>query len=95
MIKGTSKRVVVVNNPDPKIFEQAIFIVREDVFKRPDRSKGDILREARQVADRYIKSTVLPPRRSLLLRLPGGVYAALGAALSALVWLSLRLLQII
>lgn len=95
MIKGTSKRVVVVNNPDPKMFEQAIFIVREDVFKRPDRSKSDILREARQVADRYIKSTVLPPRRSLLLRLPGWVYAALGAALSVVVWLSLRLLQII
>ena len=30
VVKGISKRVIVVKSPDPKIFEQAIFIIRED-----------------------------------------------------------------
>ena len=34
MVKGVSRRVVVVKSPDPKIFEQAIFIIREDFFER-------------------------------------------------------------
>ena len=32
MVKGTSRRVIVVDSPDPKLFEQAIFIVRNDAF---------------------------------------------------------------
>ena len=28
MVKGISRRVVVVDSPDPRFFEQAIFIVR-------------------------------------------------------------------
>ena len=30
MVKGTSRQVIVVHSPDPKLFEQAIFILRED-----------------------------------------------------------------
>ena len=30
VVKGTSKRIVVVKSPDPKVFEEAIFIVKED-----------------------------------------------------------------
>ena len=30
LVKGVSRRVVVVKSPDPKLFEQAIFIVREE-----------------------------------------------------------------
>ena len=30
MVKGISRQVIVVHSPDPKVFEQAIFIVRED-----------------------------------------------------------------
>ena len=96
VIKGTSKRVVVVKNPDPKIFEQAIFIVREDFLRHADRNQGDILREAQQVADHYIKSTVLPPRRGLpLFRLPPALFAACGVLLTAGVWLALHLANII
>ena len=31
MIKGISKQVIVVHSPDPKLFEQAIFILKEGV----------------------------------------------------------------
>ena len=34
MVKGTSRRVIVVDSPDPNLFEQAIFIVKNDVFSQ-------------------------------------------------------------
>ena len=30
MVKGVSRQVIVVKSPDPKLFEQAIFILRTD-----------------------------------------------------------------
>lgn len=30
MVKGISRQVILVQGPDPKLFEQAIFILRED-----------------------------------------------------------------
>ena len=30
MVKGISRQVIVVHSPDPKLFEQAIFILKED-----------------------------------------------------------------
>lgn len=30
MVKGISRQVIVVQGPDPKLFEQAIFILRDD-----------------------------------------------------------------
>ena len=32
MVKGINKRVIVVKAPDPRLFEQASFIRREDAF---------------------------------------------------------------
>ena len=32
MIRGITKRVIVVKSPDPNKFEEAIFIVREEFF---------------------------------------------------------------
>ncbi len=89
VVKGTSKRVVVVKSPDSRVFEQAIFIVREDFFSRNhDGSQNDILREAQAVADHYIRSTVLPAGRWPRLHLPlqvriGGITAAAGMVIWA------------
>ena len=62
VVKGTSKRIVVVKSPDPRFFEQAIFIMREDV--RPGGSGGasDVLKEAQRVADDYVKNYVSSDR---------------------------------
>lgn len=81
MVKGTSKRVVVVKSPDPRFFEQAIFILREDL-----KAKGgsDVLREAQRVADDYVKSYAPEPRK-LLSRIPPALLGALGAAAGATV----------
>mgnify|MGYP001860455624 FL=1 len=49
MVKGISRRVVVVRPPDSKVFEEAFFIVRE----QQDATR-DVLREACAVAERYL-----------------------------------------
>ena len=38
MVKGTSRRVIVVDSPDTELFEQAIFIVRNDAMNRNGRT---------------------------------------------------------
>ena len=81
VVKGTSKRIVVVKSPDPKIFEEAIFIVKEDFLGRGGRISA--LKEAQKVADAYIRSSVAAPG-SFLRRIPPPVWAVVGAALSAL-----------
>lgn len=90
MVKGTSKRIVVVKSPDPKVFEQAIFIVREDFRGHGGASSTDVLKEAQKVADSYIKNSVTGTHRSLA-KIPPAVFAALGATVMGIVWLVIRL----
>ncbi len=54
MVKGVAKRVIVVKSPDPRVFEEAIFIVREDYMKTSGVSRTQLLSEARQAADSYV-----------------------------------------
>ena len=51
VVKGISKRVIVVKSPDPKVFEQAIFIIREDFAGQSGISEKDVLRQARAAAE--------------------------------------------
>ena len=81
VVKGTSKRIVVVKSPDPKVFEQAFFIVKEDFMGQ--NGKVNALKEAQKVADNYIKSAVASPRR-LLSRMPPVMLFASGGMISAL-----------
>ena len=94
MVKGTSKRVVVVKSPDSRVFEQAIFIVREDFSGKRAGGGGDILREAQDVADHYIRSTVLEPRKLPLrlltcMPLPAKIGAAAGGV-AGVAWAALH-----
>ena len=50
MVKGTSRRVIVVDSPDPKLFEQAIFIVKNDVFSQEGVTSQQVLGEACRIA---------------------------------------------
>ena len=85
VVKGTAKRVIVVKSPDPKIFEQAIFIVKEDYRKWAGVNANEVLREAQRVADDYIRSSVSGKRR-LWQKARPFLLLALGALLGALVW---------
>ena len=93
MVKGISKRVIVVRSPDPRIFEQAIFIIREDFAGQSGMSEKDILREARNAAGRYLHTDRIPNRR-LGLRIRGVWLAAAGALAAAAAWLMLYLVNV-
>lgn len=81
VVKGTSKRVVVVKSPDPKVFEQAFFIVREEFAGGKGSARREILREAQEVANRYIQS--VSPRQGGRRRKLWQVLCLLGALLLA------------
>lgn len=63
MVKGVTRRVIVVRQPDPRLFEQAIFIVKEDALGRDGVSADMVLAEARRVAGGYVRRR--SPRRFL------------------------------
>ena len=46
MVKGISRRVIVVKSPDPRLFEEAIFIVKKDA---PPVSEYSLRQEAEKV----------------------------------------------
>ena len=82
MVKGVTRRVIVVKSPDPRYFEEAIFIVKEDV-SLAGVDQGRVLQEAKVVASGYVKQQVY--RRGRLGKIPPLAYLAAGAVLSALV----------
>ena len=49
MVKGLTRRVVIVDTPDPALFEQAIFIVRDGAFGGMTPEK--VIAQAREVAE--------------------------------------------
>lgn len=87
MVKGTTRRVIVIKSPDPHLFDEAIFIVRED--RGSGVTSDDILREAREVANKYIKRNV---KSNPFARIPAPFFAAVGAAITALIWLASKYL---
>ncbi len=62
MVKGISKRVIVVKTPIGSIFDEAIFILREDSLS-PDMDAKQILKEACAAADEYVKNNCVDSAR--------------------------------
>lgn len=83
MVKGISRQVIVVHSPDPKLFEQAIFILKDEAVENGVTEEA-LLKEAQEAIRRPVKN-----RR---LYLYGPVWACGGAALTGLVWLMTALL---
>ncbi len=84
MVKGITRQVILVKSPDPKLFEEAIFIVKEEALAREGVSADRVLREARQAADGYLKQGRAGNRR--LEQVPAPAWGALGAALASAGW---------
>ena len=84
MVKGTSRQVIVVQSPDPKLFEQAIFILKDEAVAQGITDEL-LLKEARRSIRTVGKSgKQLAPH--------GPVWACAGAAVTAAVWLLTALL---
>lgn len=88
MVKGISRRVVVVDAPDQRFFEQAIFIVRNDAAGEGVTSR-ELVEEARRVAHSYVSggSRVSRCWRAL----SPFAYVSMGAGAIGLAWLIVSL----
>ena len=78
MVKGVSKQVIVVQNPDKELFDQAIFILKDSAVKQGV-TEDTLLREARQA--------IHSPEKKRYLRYYGPVWAFGGAMVTGLAWL--------
>ena len=85
MVRGTSRRVIVVESPDTNLFEQAIFIVRNDALSKDGVTAQQLVDEACRVARSYTRTH--GSRRGALWRSSPVFWGAAGALGIALVWL--------
>ena len=81
MVKGISRQVIVVHSPDPKLFEQAIFILKDGAVEQGI-TEEVLLKEARKAVRDG------DPKR----KLHGAAWAVCGACSTGIVWLMTILL---
>ena len=84
MVKGVNRQVIVVKSPDPRLFDEAIFFVREDAFSSPGATPEQVIRQARQAADGYLRRNTAYGK--LTARLSAPAWSAAGALAASLVW---------
>ena len=65
MVKGISRRVIIIKSPDPEIFDEAIFLVKEEAFSK-GKTKSDVLRQAQSVANEYIRDSVTKKKKKTI-----------------------------
>lgn len=82
MVKGITRQVIVVHSPGEELFDQAIFILKEDAVNQGVTDER-LLQEAR----RAIRGSGEHGRLT-----SGPVWACGGAAVTALLWLMTALL---
>ena len=87
MVKGISRRVIVVESPDPHIFDQALFILSNDAAGGGVSSQ-QVVEQAVRIAKSYARTHGAPPRRR---RLTTWMAALLGGGVIGLLWLVLAL----
>ena len=92
VVKGISKRVIVVKSPDPRIFEQAIFIIREDFPGQTGISERELLRQAREAISGSLPGN--SRRARLLPWLRGLLYVGLAAAATGLTWVMVQMARV-
>ena len=78
MVKGVSRQVIVVHSPDPKLFEQAIFILKDEAVEQGITEEA-LLKEAQLV--------IRGPQKKRKLYLYGPAWACGGALATGIAWL--------
>lgn len=84
VVKGLSRRVIVIKSPDARYFDEAIFVLKDEIFGGKDSSA--IIKEARKVANSYVKVNPKAPKKSGL-RFPPGMFVYAGTFGTAAVFL--------
>lgn len=83
MVKGISKQVIVVNSPDKELFDQAIFILKDEAVGQGI-TEELLLKEAQKAINTTGKKRQL--------RYYGPVWACGGALVTGIAWLLTMLL---
>ena len=78
MVKGVSRQVIVVHSPDPKLFDQAIFILKDEAVEQGITEEA-LIKEAQQI--------IRGPVKKRKFYLYGPVWACGGALLTGIAWL--------
>jgi len=81
-----SRRVIMVESPDPEFFENAIFILRNEVFSKGT-APDDILKQAQQIADEYVRTNLEKKKHRLSPLLCALIGAIAGGGILGLMWL--------
>ena len=79
MVKGLSKRVVVVKPSGHEAFEQAIFIMRDDAFLTDEEG---IVKQALETAKRHMGRE----RSNLISKIPAPVFLLAGVVFTGFIW---------
>ena len=74
MVKGISRQVILVHSPETQLFEQAIFILKEDIDGITDEM---LLKEAKRILNSSKKKK----------HISGPAWACVGATLTGIIWL--------
>jgi len=74
MVKGISRQVILVHSPETDLFEQAIFILKENADSVTDEM---LLKEAKRMINRPKKKPIHS----------GPIWACGGAVLTGIIWL--------
>ena len=78
MVKGISRQVIVVQSPDPKLFEQAIFILRDGQKGISDEA---LLKEAKRLIGSRRQS------KQYKYSLSGPAWAVAGCFITSIIWI--------
>ena len=81
MVKGISRQVIVVHSPEPKLFEQAIFILKDSAVGQNGVTEQELMREAKKL----LGTTGRNKKPKLFLF--GPTWACIGAMITGLIWL--------
>lgn len=82
MVRGITRQVIVLKSPDTRLFEEALFLLREDALEKHGITERELLEEARRIARSYA-----PERKMRTRTLPPLFYLLAGAAPVGLAWL--------
>ncbi len=90
MVKGTTRQVMMVRLADAGLFEQAIFLLKEDSLEKQGVTEKQILEEAKRLAEGCSEDA---KRRNSRRYLRSLAWSTAGAALTGFVWLITTLLS--
>lgn len=81
MVKGISRQVIVVHSPDQKLFDQAIFILKDEAVGKEGITDKMLLKAADKLLNTPGKGNIRP------INFYGVLWACGGALLTGLAWL--------